>query len=124
MEGSGEEERIENKEDVKIQLQETYIKVSLVEKTGRTGISFSRLQILNFFCDLLSSNFFFHFQEEKSIPDEQDNCRKLFIGGLNYFTTEESLKAFYEQWGKIIDVCVMKEPKTKRQVQIGLVNFS
>ncbi|XP_069697851.1 heterogeneous nuclear ribonucleoprotein A1, A2/B1 homolog [Periplaneta americana] len=88
MEGSGEEERIENKEDVKIQLQETYIK------------------------------------EEKSIPDEQDNCRKLFIGGLNYFTTEESLKAFYEQWGKIIDVCVMKEPKTKRSRGFGFVTYS
>jgi len=38
----------------------------------------------------------------------------LFIGGLNYTTTNDSLKEFFEKWGDIVDVVVMKDPVTKR----------
>lgn len=38
----------------------------------------------------------------------------MFIGGLDYGTTDESLKQFYEQWGTVVDVVVMKDPKTRR----------
>ena len=40
--------------------------------------------------------------------------RKLFIGGLDFRTTDDTLKSFYEQWGEIVDVVVMKDPNTKR----------
>lgn len=32
--------------------------------------------------------------------------RKLFIGGLDYRTTDETLKSYFEKWGEIVDVVV------------------
>lgn len=46
--------------------------------------------------------------------EEPEQFRKLFIGGLNYTTTNDSLKEFFEKWGDIVDVVVMKDPVTKR----------
>lgn len=43
-----------------------------------------------------------------------EHLRKLFIGGLDGRTTDEKLKSYFEQWGQIVDVVVMKDPKTKR----------
>ena len=36
------------------------------------------------------------------------------MGGLHYNTTEDSLKAFYEQWGEVTEVIVMRDQSTKR----------
>lgn len=49
-----------------------------------------------------------------NLSQEPEQYRKLFIGGLNYTTTNDSLKEFFEQWGEIVDVVVMKDPQTKR----------
>lgn len=51
------------------------------------------------------------FQSDKREPEA---FRKMFIGGLDYRTTDESLKEFFEKWGDIVDVVVMKDPMTKR----------
>lgn len=48
----------------------------------------------------------------------------MFIGGLDYRTTDESLKSHFEQWGKIVDVVVMKDPKTKRSRGFGFITYS
>lgn len=45
---------------------------------------------------------------------EPEYLRKLFIGGLDFRTTDETLKSFYEKWGELVDVVVMKDPNTKR----------
>lgn len=37
---------------------------------------------------------------------EPEQLRKLFIGGLSFETTEESLRAHFEQWGSLTD-CVV-----------------
>lgn len=37
---------------------------------------------------------------------EPEQLRKLFIGGLSFETTEESLRAHFEQWGTLTD-CVV-----------------
>ncbi|KAK8737144.1 hypothetical protein OTU49_004814 [Cherax quadricarinatus] len=60
-------------------------------------------------------------KEEHSEPEQM---RKLFIGGLDYRTTDDSLKAYFEQYGEIVDVVVMKDPKTKRSRGFGFVAFS
>jgi len=60
-------------------------------------------------------------EQEHSEPEQM---RKLFIGGLDYRTTDESLKAYFEQYGEIVDVVVMKDPKTKRSRGFGFVAFS
>uniref|UniRef100_A0A0K8SBC9 RRM domain-containing protein n=1 Tax=Lygus hesperus TaxID=30085 RepID=A0A0K8SBC9_LYGHE len=62
--------------------------------------------------------------------DSQDNnpegeqFRKLFIGGLDYRTTDQSLKSFYEQWGEIVDVVVMKHPQTQKSRGFGFVTYA
>uniref|UniRef100_A0A1B6F5T8 RRM domain-containing protein n=1 Tax=Cuerna arida TaxID=1464854 RepID=A0A1B6F5T8_9HEMI len=55
---------------------------------------------------------------------EPEHIRKLFIGGLDYRTTDESLKKHFEQWGEIVDVVVMKDPKTKRSRGFGFITYS
>jgi hypothetical protein len=45
--------------------------------------------------------------------------RKLFIGGLNYETTDESLKTYFEQFGEVIDCIVMKYKDSERSRGFG-----
>lgn len=64
---------------------------------------------------------FFSLQEDddkKKEPEEPEHSRKLFIGGLSYQTTNETLKAYFEKWGDIMDVAVMKDPKTNKYVLV------
>ncbi|KOB73646.1 Heterogeneous nuclear ribonucleoprotein A1, partial [Operophtera brumata] len=56
--------------------------------------------------------------------EEPEHLRKLFIGGLDYRTNDQSLKTFYEQWGDIVDVVVMKDPQTKRSRGFGFITYS
>jgi len=42
--------------------------------------------------------------------DEDDDSRKLFVGGLSWETTEEDLKLYFETWGKVAH-CVIKLDK-------------
>lgn len=66
-----------------------------------------------------------HFVELASyFQEEPEVHRKIFIGGLNYRTTDESLKSHFEQWGEIVDVVVMKDPKTKRSRGFGFITYS
>jgi len=39
-------------------------------------------------------------------PREPEQLRKLFIGGLSFETTDDSLRAHFEQWGTLTD-CVV-----------------
>ncbi|KAK7593106.1 hypothetical protein V9T40_007858 [Parthenolecanium corni] len=55
---------------------------------------------------------------------EPEYLRKLFIGGLDFRTTDETLKSFYEKWGELVDVVVMKDPNTKRSRGFGFVTYS
>ncbi|KAL7634791.1 UNVERIFIED_CONTAM: hypothetical protein RMT77_015168 [Armadillidium vulgare] len=62
--------------------------------------------------------------DENQDITEPEQMRKLFIGGLDYSTTDESLKDYFEQFGEIVDVVVMKDTKTKRSRGFGFVAFS
>ncbi|XP_077391963.1 heterogeneous nuclear ribonucleoprotein A3 isoform X1 [Festucalex cinctus] len=55
---------------------------------------------------------------------EPEQLRKLFIGGLSFETTEESLRAHFEQWGTLTDCVVMKDPGSKRSRGFGFVTYS
>ncbi|NP_001192271.1 heterogeneous nuclear ribonucleoproteins A2/B1 isoform 1 [Xenopus tropicalis] len=55
---------------------------------------------------------------------EKEQFRKLFIGGLSFETTEDSLRNYYEQWGKLTDCVVMRDPASKRSRGFGFVTFS
>ena len=56
--------------------------------------------------------------------DEPEQFRKLFIGGLDYKTTEETLRKHFEQWGDIVDCVVMRDPQTKRSRGFGFITYS
>uniref|UniRef100_A0A671KFP4 Heterogeneous nuclear ribonucleoprotein A1a n=1 Tax=Sinocyclocheilus anshuiensis TaxID=1608454 RepID=A0A671KFP4_9TELE len=53
-----------------------------------------------------------------------EQLRKLFIGGLSFETTDESLRAHFEQWGALTDCVVMRDPNTKRSRGFGFVTYS
>uniref|UniRef100_A0A8C9QU88 Heterogeneous nuclear ribonucleoprotein A3 n=1 Tax=Scleropages formosus TaxID=113540 RepID=A0A8C9QU88_SCLFO len=55
---------------------------------------------------------------------EPEQLRKLFIGGLSFETTDESLRAHFEQWGKLTDCVVMRDPASKRSRGFGFVTYS
>ena len=54
-------------------------------------------------------------------PKEPEQLRKLFIGGLSFETTDESLRSHFEQWGTLTDCVVMRDPSTKRSRGFGFV---
>ncbi|NXD46583.1 ROA1 protein, partial [Copsychus sechellarum] len=45
-------------------------------------------------------------------PKEPEQLRKLFIGGLSFETTDESLRSHFEQWGTLTDCVVRGAPKS------------
>uniref|UniRef100_A0A668RPZ3 RRM domain-containing protein n=1 Tax=Oreochromis aureus TaxID=47969 RepID=A0A668RPZ3_OREAU len=60
----------------------------------------------------------------ESVPREPEQLRKLFIGGLSFETTDESLRAHFEQWGTLTDCVVMRDPNSKRSRGFGFVTYS
>ncbi|KAK2098634.1 Heteroproteinous nuclear ribonucleoprotein A1 [Saguinus oedipus] len=50
-------------------------------------------------------------------PKEPEQLRKLFIGGLSFETTDESLRSHFEQWGTLTDC---GNERSKQQVLQGL----
>lgn len=58
------------------------------------------------------------------VPREPEQLRKLFIGGLSFETTDESLRAHFEQWGTLTDCVVMRDSQTKRSRGFGFVTYS
>jgi len=56
--------------------------------------------------------------------DEPEQLRKLFIGGLDYKTSEETLRAHFEKWGDIVDCVVMRDPQTKRSRGFGFITYT
>ena len=54
---------------------------------------------------------------------EFEKDRKLFIGGLDYETTDTSLRDYFEQFGELTDWVVMKFPDTRRSRGFGFVTF-
>lgn len=56
--------------------------------------------------------------------EEPEQYRKLFIGGLDYKTTEETLKAHFSQWGEIVDCVVMRDFNTKRSRGFGFITYT
>nr|XP_023846070.1 heterogeneous nuclear ribonucleoprotein A1 isoform X4 [Salvelinus alpinus] len=60
----------------------------------------------------------------KESPREPEQLRKLFIGGLSFETTDESLRTHFERWGSLTDCVVMKDPVTKRSRGFGFVTYS
>ena len=57
-------------------------------------------------------------------PKEPEQLRKLFIRGLSFETTDESLRSHVEQWGTLTDCVVMRAPNTKHSRGFGFVTYA
>ncbi|KAI4535450.1 hypothetical protein MG293_014676 [Ovis ammon polii] len=57
-------------------------------------------------------------------PKEPEQLRKLFIGGLSFETTDESLRSHFEQWGMLTDCVLMRDPNTKCSRGFGFVTYA
>ena len=62
--------------------------------------------------------------EEGHDPKEPEQLRKLFIGGLSFETTDDSLREHFEKCGTLTDCVVMRDPQTKRSRGFGFVTYS
>jgi heterogeneous nuclear ribonucleoprotein A1/A3 len=57
-------------------------------------------------------------------PKEPEQLRKLFIGGLSFESTDDSLREHFEKWGTLTDCVVMRDPHTKRSRGFGVATYS
>uniref|UniRef100_A0A8C3YEK8 RRM domain-containing protein n=1 Tax=Catagonus wagneri TaxID=51154 RepID=A0A8C3YEK8_9CETA len=46
-------------------------------------------------------------------PKDPEKLWKLFIGGLSFETTNKSLRSHFEQWGRLTDYVVKRDPNIK-----------
>lgn len=53
----------------------------------------------------------------------QTHC-KLFVGGLHVDTDNESLRAYFEQFGEILDAVVMRDGATRKSRGFGFITFA
>ncbi|XP_073651683.1 LOW QUALITY PROTEIN: heterogeneous nuclear ribonucleoprotein A1 [Tursiops truncatus] len=54
-------------------------------------------------------------------PKEPEQLQKLFIGGLSFETTDDSLRSHCEQGGALTDCVVMRDPNTRCSRGFGVV---
>lgn len=50
-------------------------------------------------------------------------CRKLFVGGLSWETTQENLQRYFQRYGEVIDCVVMKNNDSGRSRGFGFVTY-
>ncbi|XP_057566023.1 heterogeneous nuclear ribonucleoproteins A2/B1-like [Hippopotamus amphibius kiboko] len=55
---------------------------------------------------------------------DDEQIHKLFIGGLRLETTEVRLRNYYQQWGKLTDCVVLRDPASRRSRGFGFVTLS
>lgn len=55
-----------------------------------------------------------HYQniDEQAKNEEEDIQGKIFIGGLSWQTTEQTLRYYFEKFGELSDVALMMDKRT------------
>uniref|UniRef100_T1J906 BTB domain-containing protein n=1 Tax=Strigamia maritima TaxID=126957 RepID=T1J906_STRMM len=48
---------------------------------------------------------------------------KLFIGGINYKSSEQSLIQHFSQWGEIVDCIILRDPQTQKSRGFGFITY-
>ncbi|KAI0351607.1 hypothetical protein OH77DRAFT_1410783 [Trametes cingulata] len=61
---------------------------------------------------------------KRAIPREEHlRNTRYFVGGLSHSTTSDSMRAFFSQYGKVVDCTVMVDRETGRSKGFGFVTF-
>lgn len=58
-----------------------------------------------------------------SIGKEEEQSRKLFVGGISYETTDESMRQYFNKYGVITDCVVIKDSDTGKSKGFGFVTY-
>ncbi|KAK6467524.1 DAZ-associated protein 1-like isoform X2 [Huso huso] len=53
-----------------------------------------------------------------------DEIGKLFVGGLDWSTTQETLRNYFSQYGEVVDCVIMKDKTTNQSRGFGFVKFN
>ncbi|KAK0954638.1 hypothetical protein LTS01_023805 [Friedmanniomyces endolithicus] len=64
-----------------------------------------------------------HHSEDRDRPIHIKDDGKMFIGGLNWETTDESLKQYFSQFGDVVECTVMRDGATGRSRGFGFLTF-
>ena len=48
----------------------------------------------------------------------------MFVGGLSWQTTEETMKDYFGKFGVVVEAMVMRDPSTKHSRGFGFVTFA
>ena len=56
---------------------------------------------------------------DKEVRANGEILRKLFVGSLNYDTTDANLRTYFEQFGEVVDSVVMKFRDSNRSRGFG-----
>uniref|UniRef100_A0A1I7YB50 RRM domain-containing protein n=1 Tax=Steinernema glaseri TaxID=37863 RepID=A0A1I7YB50_9BILA len=90
-------------------------------RSGHNGFPYYNVQQPGFLPGMVGSSMM---GNQSSYGDGPAQLRKLFIGGLNHETTDEQLRAYYSQWGNVVDCIVIRDPQTKHSRGFGFVTFA
>ncbi|CAD7670469.1 unnamed protein product [Nyctereutes procyonoides] len=61
---------------------------------------------------------------KSEFPKEPEQLWNLFISGLSFKTTYETLRSHFEQWGMLTDCVAMRDPNTKLSRGFGFVMYA
>ena len=56
--------------------------------------------------------------------NNQQPSSKMFVGGLSWQTTEDTMKEYFSQYGPVVEALVMRDPATKHSRGFGFVTFA
>ena len=62
-------------------------------------------------------------KESGAVEDKRPSDRKLFVGGLEKSVSDDYLKGYFEQFGKLTDWVVMKSPGSMASLGYGFITF-
>lgn len=100
--------------------------LGVVHTASRSASRFRRRRMLTTASRLDGSNDFFLLEDisPRVAGSLISQClSKMFIGGLNWETTDQSLRDYFSQFGEVVECTVMRDGATGRSRGFGFLTF-